>query len=238
MLNLDETLLTNTAYTKQRDLYIRVLAFSLAVIVFVEILRAQVSEVNILQLIPGYYLILLLFSLVFLVVSSNFFNSLFISNDEKRSLGTKTKSRLETTSLLRFSVFLFFACLITIFNSVIPLSLDSFNNYGEKTLENVWSFDEVLGLEITLFIILVVISQIPVIVVANFSNEKDVNTFPEYWKGLSLFIFVIAGILTPTIDGYTQLSFAISAVSLYFLIINITEKKVNVKFSGTSILGS
>jgi len=108
MLNLDETLLTNTAYTKQRDLYIRVLAFSLAVIVFVEILRAQVSEVNILQLIPGYYLILLLFSLVFLVVSSNFFNYLFISNDEKRSLGTKTKSRLETTSLLRFSVFLFF----------------------------------------------------------------------------------------------------------------------------------
>ena len=54
---------------------------------------------------------------------------------------------------------------------------------------------------------------------------------------LSLFIFLAAGFITPTIDGYTQLSFAISSVSLYIIIINLLEKRVNVKFNTTSILG-
>ena len=64
------------------------------------------------------------------------------------------------------------------------------------------------------------------------------NVFPEFWKSLSLIVFLAAGLLTPTIDGYTQLSFAIAALSLYLIVINVTEKKVDIKFSGTSILGS
>jgi Sec-independent protein secretion pathway component TatC len=147
-------------------------------------------------------------------------------------------NKMETTVLLKFSFFLLFTGLIVVFNSVIPLSLDSFNNYGEKTLENLWSFDEVLTLEITLFIILIVLSQLPVVIITAFTTEKDVNIFPEFWKSLSLFIFLVAGLLTPTIDGYTQLSFAGSAVSLYLIIISVTEKKVNIKFPGTAFLGS
>jgi len=238
MLNLDETLINNSAYIAQRDLYIRSSVYSFAVIIFVEILRAQVSEVNLLQLIPGFYLILLFVSFLYLVVFTNFLTYVPLYNDNNKALGTKTKNKLELTVLLKFSVFLFFSCVIIIFNSVIPLSLDSFNNYGEKTLENIWSFDEVLTLEITLFTILIFISQIPIFISPNFTTEKDVNIFPQFWKSLSLFIFVIAGILTPTIDGYTQLSFAGLAVSLYLMIINVTEKKVNIKFPGTSILGA
>ena len=101
-----------------------------------------------------------------------------------------------------------------------------------------WSFDEVLTLEITLFIILSVLSQLPVLIITNFTTENDVNIFPEFWKSLSLIIFLISGLLTPTIDGYTQLSFAGSAVSLYLIIISLTEKKVNIKFPGTGFLGS
>jgi Sec-independent protein secretion pathway component TatC len=156
----------------------------------------------------------------------------------KKSLGTKTKNKLETLSLLKFSTFLFFLCILTITNTVIPLSLDSFNNYGEKALENVWSFDQVLTLEITLYIILIIISQIPIIVVANFSNEKDLRTMPELWRIISVSIFTIAGMLTPTIDGYTQLSFSFSALILYLIIIYVTSKKVNTKFPGTLTLGS
>ena len=59
MLNLDETLFANTGYTKQRDIYIRILLFAGGVVAFVEYLRGQVSEVNLLQLIPGFYLLLL-----------------------------------------------------------------------------------------------------------------------------------------------------------------------------------
>ena len=116
-------------------------------------------------------------------------NYLPFINDSTRSLGTKTKNKLETTLLLKFSYFLFFCCLLIIFNTVIPLSLDSFNTYGEKTLENLWSFDEVLTLEITLFIILIMLSQIPVVVCTTFTTEQDVNVFPEFWKSLSLIVF-------------------------------------------------
>ena len=238
MLNLDETLTTISSYNFQRDLFSKSFLFSFTVITFVDILRGQVAEVNLLQLIPGFYLILLFISFLYLVFFSNLLTYLPFINDSNRSLGTKTKNKLELTLLLKFSYFLFFSCLIIIFNTVIPLSLDSFNNYGEKTLENLWSFDEVLSLEITLFIILVVLSQIPVLVSATFTNEFDVAVFPEFWKSLSLVIFLAAGLLTPTIDGYTQLSFAGSAVSLYLIVINITEKKVNIKFPGTSVMGS
>jgi hypothetical protein len=238
MLNLDETLFANTGYTKQRDIYIRILLFAGGVVAFVEYLRGQVSEVNLLQLIPGFYLLLLFTSLVYLVGFSDFFQNIYRSADDKKSLGTKTKNKLETLSLLKFSTFLFFLCILTITNTVIPLSLDSFNNYGEKALENVWSFDQVLTLEITLYIILIIISQIPIIVVANFSNEKDLRTMPELWRIVSVSIFTIAGMLTPTIDGYTQLSFSFSALILYLIIIYVTSKKVNTKFPGTLTLGS
>lgn len=238
MLNLDETLFANTGYTKQRDIYIRILLFTGGVVAFVEYLRGQVSEVNLLQLIPGFYLLLLFTSLVYLVGFSDFFQNIYPSVDDKKSLGTKTKNKLETLSLLKFSTFLFFLCILTITNTVIPLSLDSFNNYGEKALENVWSFDQVLTLEITLYIILIIISQIPIIVVANFSNEKDLRTMPELWRIISVSIFTIAGMLTPTIDGYTQLSFSFSALILYLIIIYVTSKKVNTKFPGTLTLGS
>jgi hypothetical protein len=238
MLNLDETLTNTSAYIVQRDLYLKSFVYSFTVIIFVDILRSQVSEVNLLQLVPGFYLILLFLSFIYLVFFSNLLNYLTFTNDNNRSLGTKTTNKMETTVLLKFSFFLLFTGLIVVFNSVIPLSLDSFNNYGEKTLENLWSFDEVLTLEITLFIILIVLSQLPVVIITAFTTEKDVNIFPEFWKSLSVFIFLIAGLLTPTIDGYTQLSFAGSAVSLYLIIINVTEKKVNIKFPGTAFLGS
>ena len=238
MLNLDETLITTSTYNIQRDLYIKSFIYSFAVIIFVDILRSQVSEVNLLQLIPGFYLILLFISFIYLVFFSNLLTYVPFQNDNNKSLGTKTTNKLETTVLLKFSVFLLFSSLIISFNTVIPLSLDSFNNYGEKTLESLWSFDEVLTLEITLFIILSVLSQLPVLIITNFTTENDVNIFPEFWKSLSLIIFLISGLLTPTIDGYTQLSFAGSAVSLYLIIISLTEKKVNIKFPGTGFLGS
>ena len=179
MLNLDETLAVNSSYTLQKDIFFKIFIFSCAIFVFVDILRGQVAEVNLLQLIPGFYLILLCISFIYLVLFSTFLTYIPFLNDNNRSLGTKTKNKLETTLLLKFSYFLFFSCLIIIFNTVIPLSLDSFNNYGEKTLENLWSFDEVLSLEITLFIILIILSQIPVIVITTFTTESNVNVFPE-----------------------------------------------------------
>ena len=55
MLNLDETVETNDAYIIQRDLYIRSVVYSFGVVIFIDIIRNQVAEINLLQLIPGFY---------------------------------------------------------------------------------------------------------------------------------------------------------------------------------------
>ena len=55
MLNLDETFEINNTYVVQRDLYLRGFLYSFGVIVFIELVRAQVAEVDLLQLIPGLF---------------------------------------------------------------------------------------------------------------------------------------------------------------------------------------
>jgi Sec-independent protein secretion pathway component TatC len=122
-------------------------------------------------------------------------------------------------------------------NTILPVSLDSFNSYGEKTLENIWSFDEVINLEVTLLTILLVLSQIPLGILFVLSNEKNLLQLPRIWRILTLLIIVISGILTPTIDGYTQLNFSISSFSFYIIIINLLQKRLLLKFRGYSILG-
>ncbi len=67
MLNLDETFEINNTYVVQRDLYLRGFLYSFGVVVFIELVRAQVAEVNLLQLIPGFYLIVLFISFLVLV---------------------------------------------------------------------------------------------------------------------------------------------------------------------------
>jgi hypothetical protein len=238
MLNLDETLEITSSYVVQRDLYLKGLVYSFGVIVFIDIVRGQVAEINLLQLMPGFYLILLFLSFLFLLFFSDLFFRVPFDNDNKKSLGTKTTHKLEKGVTMKFSFFLFITGFLVILNTVIPLSLDSFNSYGEKTLENIWSFDEVISLEIILLVILILLSQSPLVIVSSFTTENDVNILPEFWKSVSLLIFLAAGFLTPTIDGYTQLSFAGSAVSLYLFIINVIEKRVMIKFNGTATLGS
>jgi hypothetical protein len=231
MLNLDETVEINNSYIVQRDLYLRAFLYSFGVIVFIDLVRGQIAEVNLLQLIPGFYLILLFISFIFLIYFSDLLSRIPNEYDNNKSLGTKTIEKLDGAILTKFSFVLFYFCLITTLNSVIPLSLDSFNSYGEKTLENLWSFDEVITLEIILLIILLTLSQVPLIILLELSNEKQKNILPEFWKSLSFIIFIAAGLLTPTIDGYTQLSFAFSALSLYLIIILILSKRIDIKFN-------
>ena len=237
MLNLDEPLLINNCYINQRDLFIKSISYSIGVITFINLLRSQVAEINLLQLIPGFYLILLFFSFILLVFLSDFFVRIPIELDNNKSLGTKTLAKLNFNILIKLSLLLFFVAILITINNIIPVSLDSFDTYGEKTLENIWSFDEVINLEFNLILIIILLSQIPIFTLSGFSNEKIVNFLPEFWKILSFIIFLAAGFLTPTIDGYTQLSFSVSAILLYLLIINLIQKRINIKFSGTSSLG-
>lgn len=236
MLNVEETLSVSYYYNIQKDLYIKGILYVIGAIVFLDLLRSQISEINLLQLVPGYYLLLVLISFVLLMIISTFSFRIPFNLDNKNEFGTKTITRVNAHTRFNLSGFLFIGFLLLSLNTIIPIGLDSFDSYDQETLSNLWSFEEVLGLESILLTILLTLSQIPILVLAQLNTEKDINKLPEYWKNLSFFIFVFAGFITPTIDGYTQLNLSFSAISLYLLIIKLIEKRVYIKFSSTSSL--
>jgi len=238
MINIDETLELLLEYSVQRDFFLKGILYIFSSIIILDLIREQIPEVSILQLIPGFYLFLL-FTLFFL--AAFFFDIITrypLEFENEKNFGIKTTRKINASSLSNSAYTFFIITFLIAFNTVIPISLDSFNSYGEQTIENIWSFDEVISLEIILLVILILLSQSPLVIVSSFTTENDVNILPEFWKSVSLLIFLAAGFLTPTIDGYTQLSFAGSAVSLYLFIINVIEKRVMIKFNGTATLGS
>ena len=107
MLNLDETFEINNSYVIQRDLYLRGFLYSSGVIIFIELVRAQVAEVDLLQLIPGFYLIVLFISFLVLLYISDFLLRIPVESDNDKVFGTKTIERAETGISLKLSYFLF-----------------------------------------------------------------------------------------------------------------------------------
>jgi hypothetical protein len=233
MLNLDETIFFTSKYNNQNDFLLKGILSFFGIFVILDIVRNQVSEVKLLQLVPGFYLILLFICFLNVLLFSTFFSNLSKEGDNKKQYGTKTLNKLKIIIFTKFKFFLFFTVLLVILNTIIPLSLDSFNNYGEKTLENLWSLDEVLTLEIILLVLLLLLSQFPVFIISYLTSEIRIISLPEYWKLISFLIFLASGLVTPTIDGYTQLSFAISALSLYLLVINLLQKRIKLKINFT-----
>lgn len=238
MLNLDETLAFNSDYINQRDFYLKGFLYFIGVFIFVEILRSQVSEINLLQLVPGFYLVLLFSSLILLLLASDFLFRFPLEVDNRKEFGTKMSHKIQIMILLRLSFFFLLSISFIGLNTIIPLSLDSFNSFGENALENTWSFDEVINLEAILFLFLIALSQFPILGISYLTTEKDANHLPVFWKAVVIISIVFAGIITPTIDGFTQFSFAFSTISLYLLIINIIEKRISIRFIGLNSLTS
>lgn len=231
MFTLDDNFISDLFYTLQTDFYGKGILYFFGVVLFFEILRNQISEIDLLQLIPGFYFFLFFISFLFFVIFSDFFLRIPLEIDNIKGYGTKLKNKMELNILLKFSFFLFSTLFGIILNTVIPLSLDSFNNSVEKTLENTWSLTEVLLLESILLIILLSISQIPLFFLITFNTQKSTNLLSQFWKLLSFLITVIAGFLTPTLDGYTQISFAVATFSFYLLIINFLQRRNLVKLN-------
>lgn len=231
MFTLDDTFLSEIFYVVQTDFYMKGIIQFIGVILFFEILRSQISEVEILQLIPGLYFFLFFVLFLIFIFSSDFIFRLPIEIDNLKSYGTKVTSKVEINIFFKISTFLLSFLLLSILNSVIPLSLDSFNSSSEKTLENTWSLDEVLAIEITLGVILLIISQVPLFFIFNFNTQKVITIVSEFWKYLIFGITLIAGFLTPTLDGYTQISFSCAAFSFYLFIVNFLQKRALLKLN-------
>ena len=237
MFSLDEAFVSTSRYLEQTDIYWRAFSLAFGVFSMVELIRNQVPEIEVLQLIPGLYLLLLFFSWVFLVFFSNLFQRIPFEVDNRKSCGTKTLDKFELGTISKASIFIAFIQILINLNTVIPIGLDSFNSYGEKTLENIWSLDDIISLESYFLVIIVILSQIPILILLNPSSEKYALTLPGVWRAIGIICFVIGGIVTPTIDIITQISFAGSTFCLYVLLISIVAKRLNLKYREGSIFG-
>ena len=238
MLNLDETLETTFTYSIQKNFFSKFFFYSLGVISFINFLREQIPEIKLIQLIPGFYILLLFTSLLYLFFASDFQSNLPSEIDLKKEYGTKTTGKISLILISKTSNFFLFSIFILALITIVPLSLDSFNYYSEEALENLWSFEEVLNLETILLFYLSLFSQIPIIVFSFLTNENYLLLFPRIGRVILFLAIVIAGIVTPTIDGFTQFNFTSAIIFLYLFIINVVGKRLNIKNNEFNSLNS
>jgi len=238
MLNLDETLETTFTYSIQKNFFSKFFFYSLGVISFINFLREQIPEIKLIQLIPGFYILLLFTSLLYLFFASDFQSNLPSEIDFKKEYGTKTTGKISLILISKTSTFFLFSIFILALITIVPLSLDSFNYYSEEALENLWSFEEVLNLEKILLFYLSLFSQIPIIVFSFLTNENYLLLFPRIGRVILFLAIVIAGIVTPTIDGFTQFNFTSAIIFLYLFIINVVGKRLNIKNNEFNSLNS
>ena len=233
MFSLDRTYVTKSSYFKQTDFYFKAIGLACGVFFVVDYIRAQTPEIEVLQLIPGLYLFLLFLSWVFLTFSTIFLERIPMELDAKKSSGTKTINRLDLGSIVNGGLVLATNQLLINVNTVIPIALDSFNSYGEKTLENIWSLDEIVSLEIYLLFVIILLSQVPILIGLSFTTQDFILRLPRVWRFVGVSCFTIGGVVTPTIDAVTQVAFAASTYSLYLAFIAISNRRLNIKYKET-----
>lgn len=229
MMNLREWFEFLPSYEIQKDYPLRGISYFFGVALLLGLLRQQVAEVNLLQLVPGFYLFFYFLGFLFLTYFSSIAYFIALQLETKQKSGPKSIEKWNYKINLKWSFFFFYSGLVVVLNSVVPLGLDSFNSYAGKTLENVWSFGQVLSLEIILLIFLVTLGQSPLLFLKSLYVETSISTLPKFWKKFTFGICLASGFLTPTIDGYTQVSFASSTLSLYLIVINLVAKRLNYK---------
>jgi hypothetical protein len=108
MFTVEENLELTINYNTERDSFLRFLTLSPGIFVFVECIRNQIPEVNLLQLVPGFYLVLLFISLFFVFFLSSFFLEKPFQFEKNTECGMKTIQVIQYPLAIKFSTFFFF----------------------------------------------------------------------------------------------------------------------------------
>ena len=226
MLNIIETLQLYKIYTFQRDLIIRFVSYSICLSMLVEIIRSEVAEINLLQLMPGVYLTLVFLLLLFCFIFGEWFFRFAFIRDRNKKIGGKVGYCSLCRIRFRFRYLLFFLGSAVAFENILPIGLDSFSNYGETTVQNLWNFNDLNIVETTLLYFITLIFQFPINLTNPFYSSKKIQSAPSYLRDYSFFICIVAGIITPTVDIPTQFAFVAIGISLYLLVLSITRKQI------------
>jgi len=113
MFTFDESFDYDPTYELQRDYYGRFFISIVGVILFFEFLKGQISEIDLLQLIPGLYFFLFFIFLLLSVIFANFLFRSAIQIDNLKVYGSKIESKIKMGILLKLSFFFFFCFFIS-----------------------------------------------------------------------------------------------------------------------------
>nr|YP_009545338.1 Sec-independent translocase component C [Mallomonas splendens]AYO28492.1 Sec-independent translocase component C [Mallomonas splendens] len=209
--------------------FFRLVSFSISILFVLNILRQQVSEISLLQLVPGFYIGLIFFLFVLCFSFTEWFFNQIIQYDNQKGWGTKTADKMFYHGRMKFRIFLFIGGSFFLVTTLLPISLDSFSSFGfgEKTVENLWSFEDLNAVETVLSFVSTFLFQIPFFFTLSTYSLSNSKFFLSYFKNYSFFVCLFAGIITPTVDIPTQLNFIFIGIGLYLVIFSMVQKETN-----------
>jgi|LakMenEpi03Aug12_release.lakeMendotaPanAssembly.Ray.scaffolds.fasta_scaffold00561_14 hypothetical protein len=236
MLNVKETRYLFFLYKKQKDFLIRTPFFLFTSIIFLESIRGYAPDVELLINTPATYVFCFLVVFLILMFFSSFLNELSLFVDAKKVRGVKRIDKLLRKQRLKSFFLLTFTGLYIVILIILPCSLDSITTViAQQTNKNYLSFEQIGSIEIGLFVNSLFYFQLPSFVICPGYSEIQYDSFIYYYKEYSFVVSFLAGIITPTVDVPTQLTFIVLGNFFYFYVI-LSIKKDGILTSNNLIL--
>ena len=235
MFNVEETISLLFSYVSQRDIFLKLILFSVGSFFVLDLLRSQSVEIDLLQLTPGLYLAFVFLTYIVLFICSRIFLELSFRVDNEKATGTKSLLRSYVIISRKINVFFSSMSLFFSLTILLPISLEYFINSIQKTLENLWSLQEFLGIELIFFVLCTFLFQFPIFFTAPNYVEQKIAFFQQNFKNALFITSILAALITPTVDLNTQLVISGIIFILYLVIQFIFQKQVLLQISNLSL---
>jgi hypothetical protein len=232
MLNLNKSInkILPYKFIAENDFSLKLISYGILSVPFLLLFRIEFPEIKLLQLLPGLYLFLLFCGCSFLVFFSDIFTNYNYKNELKLDYGFKTLKFFYLILTLKLFLSLFFIGSFLCKVIVVPISLESLINSSSYSLESLWSFTQIIIVEILLGLVLLFFFELPFFITFFLTTEEFVFLLIKNYKLLLIFIILISGMLTPTIDIETQLLIGFNCLFIYILVIFLLKKSTRIKF--------
>lgn len=183
----------------------------------VELLEIPTTGIKLFQLSPDEYFIetikislyigLILLAPMFMVAIKLFIDPGLV-RDEKKIL----------LPLLIMAIVLVWISIIFSYTVLIPAAIKFFIIYSENVIAPLWSFVDYFDFILSIFLITVIVFQIPTIqLILGIFNIISGTVMLSIGKYVVLLAFIISAILTPSTDPFTQFLLSFAILVLYFL---------------------
>lgn len=116
------------------------------------------------------------------------------------------------------SIFLFFSSIFVSFSILLPITFLFFLNYNEDIIEPFWSFTEYFDFTLIIILGTGVMFQLPIIQFLLATLKLvSVEQMSGNWKLVVIISTLLAAIITPSTDPFSQLLLSSIIILLYFL---------------------